>query len=131
MSAKRPSNFPSFVYRQDGHELSYEIAAIIPAKALFVNVLPQQSEKPLTFFRKYVRIQLLNVFEGVAGAAVALAGQHPVRFAGLAGLRLRDSCITPLAMHGFLLPLYDLCMDDSPAGSFFGRFSAASVLGCQ
>ena len=27
--AKRPSGFPSFVYRQDGHELSYEIFLII------------------------------------------------------------------------------------------------------
>ena len=29
MGAKRPSGFPSFVYRQDGHELSYEIFLII------------------------------------------------------------------------------------------------------
>ena len=29
MSAKRPSKFPSFVYRQDGHELSYELKDII------------------------------------------------------------------------------------------------------
>ena len=30
MSAKRPSKNPSFVYRQDGYELSYEIVRIIP-----------------------------------------------------------------------------------------------------
>jgi len=29
MSAKRPSGFPSFVYRQDGYELSYKVAPII------------------------------------------------------------------------------------------------------
>ena len=29
MSAQRPSEIPSFVYRQDGHELSYEISLII------------------------------------------------------------------------------------------------------
>ena len=29
MSALRPSEIPSFVYRQDGHELSYEIFPII------------------------------------------------------------------------------------------------------
>ena len=28
--------FPSFVYRQDGHELSYEITWIIQQKPLFV-----------------------------------------------------------------------------------------------
>ena len=29
MGAKRPSKIPSFVYRQDGHELTYEIEGII------------------------------------------------------------------------------------------------------
>ena len=34
--AKRPSGFPSFVYRQDGYELSYEVVCIILRNGIFV-----------------------------------------------------------------------------------------------
>ena len=30
MGAMRPPGFPSFVYRQDGYELSYKVGDIIP-----------------------------------------------------------------------------------------------------
>ena len=34
-----PIRFPSFVYRQDGYELSYEDSKIVPQRAKFVNPL--------------------------------------------------------------------------------------------
>jgi hypothetical protein len=42
--AMRPSDFPSFVYRQDGSELSYSTAGIIPPviKLVKKKILPQE-----------------------------------------------------------------------------------------
>ena len=57
----RPSKVPSFVYRQDGHELSYIIKNII----LSVKAYVKFGKIPLTLGNKYGKISLF-INEGVA-----------------------------------------------------------------
>jgi len=51
MSAMRPSASPSFVYRQDGYELSYEIMAIIAKKATSVKSVERVPEETFLPYR--------------------------------------------------------------------------------
>ena len=65
MGARRPSKIPSFVFRQDGCELSYEVEGIIARKSADVKKLAENkaSVTVLSTDRK-------NVLKTVAFAAV-------------------------------------------------------------